>query len=96
MNTEIRLPAVWKGWTVTGLLGAGSYGRVYEIRREQYGVEERAAAKVISFPTDMDEVHEYISGFMKVFLGRSIRKGLRPRQRKRKLVVKHREICPII
>ena len=74
MNAEIRLPAVWKGWTVMRLLGAGSYGRVYEIRREQYGVEERAAAKVISFPTDMDEVHEYmLSGYVEETLAAKYR-----------------------
>ena len=75
MNAEIRLPAVWKGWRVTGLLGTGSYGRVYEIRREQYGVEERAAAKVISFPSDMDEVHEYmLSGYVEETLAAKYRR----------------------
>ena len=63
MTNEITLP--WPGWTVTKLLGAGGYGRVYEIHREQYGVRESAAVKILSFPRDSDEVAEILhSGYV--------------------------------
>lgn len=63
MTNEITLP--WPGWTVTKLLGAGGYGRVYEIHREQYGVWESAAVKILSFPRDSDEVAEILhSGYV--------------------------------
>ena len=56
MNAPQKLP--WPGWEIVRRLGGGSYGKVYEIRREQYGIVERAALKVISFPSDPEEVEE--------------------------------------
>lgn len=56
MNASQKLP--WPGWEIVRRLGGGSYGKVYEIRREQYGIVERAALKVISFPSDPEEVEE--------------------------------------
>lgn len=46
----------WPGWENVRKLGSGSYGSVYEIRREEFGVEYRAALKVISIPRDESEV----------------------------------------
>ena len=56
MNASQNLP--WPGWEIVRRLGGGSYGKVYEIRREQYHIVERAALKVISFPSDPEEVEE--------------------------------------
>ena len=41
---------VLDGWRVAGCLGAGSYGAVYEIEREEAGHTFRAAMKVIRVP----------------------------------------------
>lgn len=51
---EIRLP--WPGWTIGKYLGAGGYGKVYEIERMLSGVRERAALKVVSRPADDAEI----------------------------------------
>ena len=56
MNASQNLP--WPGWEIVRRLGGGSYGKVYEIHREQYHIVERAALKVISFPSDPEEVEE--------------------------------------
>ena len=56
MNRSGTLP--WPGWEIVRRLGGGSYGTVYEIRRERYGIVERAAMKVISFPKDAEEVED--------------------------------------
>ena len=40
----------WPGWENVDLLGEGSFGKVYRIRREEYGVVNEAALKVITIP----------------------------------------------
>ena len=42
--------AVWPGWETVRLIGRGSYGTVYEIRRTVYGAVERAALKLVTVP----------------------------------------------
>lgn len=46
----------WPGWEVVRTVGAGSFGTVYEIRREMFGRQESAALKVISIPSDDREI----------------------------------------
>lgn len=54
----------WKEWEIVGVLGNGSYGAVYRIRRNICGVWEEAALKVISLPRDPHELDElYDSGY---------------------------------
>ena len=53
---KIEVGSYWKDWKITDLLGSGSYGTVYRIRRE--GLEdfaEECALKVIRIPRDPDE-----------------------------------------
>ena len=45
------------GWRRVRSLGAGSYGTVYEIQKEQSGHLYRAALKVMSIPRDEAELH---------------------------------------
>ena len=49
---------LWPGWETVGMLGSGSFGAVYEIRREMFGEEERAALKVISLPRSKSDIAE--------------------------------------
>jgi len=54
----------WPGWNVVGIIGYGSYGRVYEIERDVFGHTEKAALKVISIPQNSGEVEElYNDGY---------------------------------
>ena len=48
----------WPGWEPVRKLGDGTYGSVYEIRREEYGVTYRAALKVISVPVNESDVDQ--------------------------------------
>ena len=43
-------------WTLTGLIGEGGYGRVYEARREDFGMTYKAAIKVITIPKSESEL----------------------------------------
>lgn len=46
----------WPGWDVVRVIGRGSFGTVYEIRRDVHGRIEHSALKVISIPHNEDEV----------------------------------------
>ena len=75
MNTSCALP--WPDWEIVRRLGGGSYGTVYEIRRERFGIEERAAMKLVSFPKDPDEVEEQrCSGYTEESLVNSYRQQM--------------------
>lgn len=63
MNNQMQMP-VWQGWETVKEIGEGSYGKVYEIRRELFGDTEKAALKVISIPRNKGEVDEmYGNGY---------------------------------
>ena len=46
----------WPGWECVRQLGAGSYGKVFEIKKEEAGVTYRAALKVVSVPGSPSDV----------------------------------------
>ena len=50
--------AVWPGWETVRLIGQGSFGAVYEIRRNVYGSVERAALKHIAIPQNASDLQE--------------------------------------
>ena len=43
-------------WTLTRLIGQGSFGRVFEAAREDFGVTYRSAIKIITIPQSQSEV----------------------------------------
>ena len=54
LNSE--LAGVWPGWTAVKLLGRGSFGAVYEIRRNVRCNLEKAAMKVLRVPDNDVEI----------------------------------------
>lgn len=46
----------WPGWETVEKIGSGSYGYVYKIERELFGIKEVAALKVITIPKDTSAV----------------------------------------
>ena len=57
---------VLDGWKIIRLLGEGSYGKVFEIERSEFGQTYRAALKVITVPQSSAEVRSVISEGMSV------------------------------
>ena len=47
------LSSVWPEWKITGLLGKGSYGAVYEISRNDLGADYKCALKVLQMYADL-------------------------------------------
>ena len=43
-------------WKIADLLGEGSFGKVFELEREDFGVTYRAALKAITIPTSENEI----------------------------------------
>lgn len=43
-------------WRIVGLIGEGSFGKVYKIVKEEFGYEYCAALKVISIPKTSAEL----------------------------------------
>lgn len=72
---------IWPDWTIVRLIGEGSFGKVYEIVRNNFDIEERCALKVISIPSskvelqsakndgmDKDGATEYFKGLVEEFV----------------------------
>lgn len=54
----------WPGWETIRILGRGSFGAVYEIQRDVFGKQEKAALKVISIPQSRGDIEElYADGY---------------------------------
>lgn len=47
---------VLRNWTLVKLIGEGSYGKVYEAAREDFGTTYKAAIKIITIPQSQSEV----------------------------------------
>ena len=57
----IDIGKIWPGWEIEELIGQGSYGRVYRVRREEMGERYYAALKVIEIPQDEAEIASLMS-----------------------------------
>ncbi len=53
---KFDLKQLWPDWSIVRLIGEGSYGKVYEIVRNNFGIEEHSALKVISIPSSQAEL----------------------------------------
>ena len=53
---ELEVLKIWPDWKPVKLIGEGSFGKVYEITRNNFGIEEHCALKVISIPSSVAEL----------------------------------------
>ncbi|MDO4549474.1 MAG: serine/threonine-protein kinase, partial [Clostridia bacterium] len=53
-----RLEPLWGVWRIKGEIGRGSFGRVYELYREEFADRYVSALKWIALPKDKDEIDE--------------------------------------
>lgn len=51
-------------WKIVRLIGEGTYGKVFEICRSEYGFEEKAALKIISIPASKSEYNSVLTDCM--------------------------------
>lgn len=50
------LKKIWPEWSIGKRVGGGAYGTVYEASRNEYGVDNHAAIKIISIPASEAEI----------------------------------------
>ncbi|MCL1919013.1 MAG: leucine-rich repeat domain-containing protein [Peptococcaceae bacterium] len=55
-NSLAKYEPLWGRWHVDSLLGEGAFGKVYKVRREEYGKTYYSAVKIISIPQDEAEI----------------------------------------
>ena len=78
INYYKQYEPIFGSWQITRLIGEGSFGKVFEIQREDFGEVYKAALKVITIPEsqsevrsvmsegmDEDSVHTYFASFVK-------------------------------
>lgn len=51
----------WPGWECVRELGSGSFGKVYEIQKEEFGRTFRSALKVITVPQNKSDIQDVYS-----------------------------------
>ena len=62
MNGQYKIgDIVLQNWTLVRLIGEGSYGKVFEPRRKDFGGEDSAAVKIIVIPQTREEINEAMS-----------------------------------
>ena len=52
---------IFGAWKIIRLIGEGSFGKVFEIEREDFGVTYKAALKAITVPANESEVREVMA-----------------------------------
>ena len=61
MDEYKKYEPIFGSWYLGRLLGKGSFGKVFEITREEFGTTYRAALKIITVPQDDDDVKSRMS-----------------------------------
>jgi serine/threonine protein kinase len=76
--TDLDQKALWPGWETVRVIGRGSFGAVYEIRREMFGETEKAALKLISIPQSSSDIDElYGEGYDEASITSAFREHLK-------------------
>jgi len=56
MDEYRKYEPIFGSWYLSRLIGKGSFGKVYEIVREEFGVTYRSALKIITVPQDDEDI----------------------------------------
>ena len=56
MEEYRKYEPIFGSWYLSRRIGQGSFGKVYGITREEFGITYRSALKIISIPQDEDDV----------------------------------------
>jgi len=75
MGIEL-LNTFWPEWSVVEQIGEGSFGKVYNVERNEYGVTTNAAVKVISIPQRSDELTSLLADGYDMISSRSYFEGI--------------------
>ena len=85
MDEYRKYEPIFGTWYLSKLIGKGSFGKVFEITKEEYGTIYRSALKVVSVPqdeddvktrltegTDLESISEYYEGILKEIINENV------------------------
>ena len=49
---------LWGAWQVESLIGEGSFGKVYKVRRDEFGKTYHSAVKIITIPQNEADIRQ--------------------------------------
>ena len=58
INYYKQYEPIFGSWKITRFIGEGSFGKVFEMEREDFGVTFKAALKAVTVPANESEVRE--------------------------------------
>ena len=61
MSKIHKYEPLWGRWKVDRQIGEGSYGKVYEVSRNEFGIEYTSAVKIISIPQNKSDINVLIA-----------------------------------
>ena len=61
INYYKQYEPVFGAWKITRLIGEGSFGKVFEMEREDFGITYKAALKAITVPANQSELREVMA-----------------------------------
>ena len=79
INYYKQYEPIFGAWHITRLIGEGSFGKVFEMEREDFGVTCKAALKAITIPASQSEVRSVMSegmdeGSVRTYFGGFVKK----------------------
>ena len=79
INYYKQYEPIFGSWQITRLIGEGSFGKVFEIQREDFGEVYKAALKTITIPASQSEVRSVMSegmdeGSVRTYFGGFVKK----------------------
>ena len=79
INYYKQYEPIFGAWHITRLIGEGSFGKVFEMEREDFGVTYKAALKAITIPASQSEVRSVMSegmdeGSVRTYFGGFVKK----------------------
>lgn len=64
MNDYKQYEPIFGSWHITSQIGEGSFGKVFEIERQDFGVTYKAALKAITVPANETELRNVMADGM--------------------------------
>jgi len=61
MSEIHKYELIWDGWKVDRQIGEGAYGKVYEVKRCEFGIVYTSAVKIISIPQNRNDINVLIA-----------------------------------
>ena len=63
INYYKQYEPIFGSWKITRFIGEGSFGKVFEMEREDFGVTFKAALKAVTVPANESEVREMMDRY---------------------------------